>query len=153
MDNNSTSNEENDIVVDSNNEQNNYENNNQKLTTDSNAKADENVKILENKNESFELKNEESKVVNQVSTNTNKKLLVKRYCIIAASSSKPFNDDKSKYFLSKFTNAKIERIGKMYEIKLESFKTYKEAKKYLESKVSQYYNDAFIIKCKVKQND
>ncbi|QCI27761.1 PilZ domain-containing protein [Caminibacter pacificus] len=76
-----------------------------------------------------------------------------KYCIIAASSPRPFNDRKSKEFLNKFTNAKVVKVGKIYEIKIESFDSYKQAKSYVLNNVKKYYKDAFIIKCKVKKND
>ncbi|WP_457564011.1 HlyD family efflux transporter periplasmic adaptor subunit [Caminibacter pacificus] len=79
--------------------------------------------------------------------------IVKKYCIIAASSPKPFTDQKSKQFLSKIHNAKIEKVGNIYEIKIESFDTYREAKMFINNEVANYYHDAFIIKCKVKEND
>jgi len=83
---------------------------------------------------------EESK---ETSKSTNEK-----YCIIAASSSKPFTDAKAKEFLKKFKNAVIDKSGNVYELKVEYFDTYKEAKEFLGSLVSEYYKDAFIIKCK-----
>ncbi|QCT95238.1 hypothetical protein FE773_08545 [Caminibacter mediatlanticus TB-2] len=84
---------------------------------------------------------------------TKKTIYVKKYCIIAASSTKPFTDKKSQEFLNKFNNAKIIKVGDIYELKIESFDTVKEAKEFINNKVKKYYKDAFIIKCKVKIND
>jgi len=85
-------------------------------------------------------------------TTEEKKVVEKKYCIIAASSQKPFSDEKSKKFLEKFNNAKIEKVDNIYELKVEYFDTYKQAKDFLNSDVKKYYKDAFIIKCKVGNN-
>jgi len=77
----------------------------------------------------------------------------KKYCIIAASSPKPFKDEKSARFLKEVKNSKIEKAGNIYEIKVEYFDSYKEAKRFIKDTVNRYYKDAFIIKCKVSGND
>jgi len=115
-----------------NNELNNSSTTNRNVNNDTNL--GKNISIIQNKK-------------------TKKPVFVKRYCIIAASSNRPFKDKKSKEFLSKFNNAKVEKIGDIYELKVESFKTVKDAKQFITSKIKKYYKDAFIIKCKVKVND
>jgi len=88
-----------------------------------------------------------------IDSDTKENIFVKKYCIIAASSPKPFKDYKTKKFLSDFSNAKVVKVGKIYEIKIEAFDTYKQAKTYMYNNVKTYYKDAFIIKCKVKKDE
>jgi len=85
---------------------------------------------------------EENKPAPQKTVSENK------YCIIAASSPKPFRDPKSKEFLSKFNNARVVKVGSIYEIKLAYFDSFKSARNYTNKYVRKYYKDAFIIKCK-----
>jgi len=141
------------------NNKNNIETNNSDTTNNKNNKQMFNNKLnySANMNKVDENKNSNSNINtnNNISLmqNNNKTVFVKRYCIIAASSTKPFNDKRSKEFLSKINNAKIEKIGDIYELKIESFKSVKDAKQFISSKVKKYYKDAFIIKCKVKIDD
>jgi len=79
-----------------------------------------------------------------------KKAIKKGYCIIAASSTKPFNDPKSKSFMKKFPNATVEEFNGVYELKLGIYENYVQAKNALKN-VRKYYHDAFIIKCKAKE--
>ena len=76
-----------------------------------------------------------------------------KYCIIAASSSKPFHDALSKRFLKDYKKAKIVKVKNIYEIKISYFDTYSDAKEALNNYVKKYYKDAFIFKCKVKENE
>jgi len=88
---------------------------------------------------------EESKPAPQKTVSENK------YCIIAASSPKPFRDPKSKEFLNEFDNARVVKVGNIYEIKLAYFDSFKSARNYSNKYVRKYYKDAFIIKCKEEQ--
>ncbi|WP_457561258.1 hypothetical protein [Caminibacter sp.] len=87
----------------------------------------------------------------EVNATPKKVILVKKYCIIAASSTKPFNDEKAKKFIQTFKNAKEYKYGKIYELKVEYFNTYREALEFLNKNIKKFYKDAFIIKCKVKE--
>jgi hypothetical protein len=95
----------------------------------------------------------ESNVSKPLPKKTKKVKYVKKYCIIAASSTKEFKDLKAKEFLSAFSNAWVEKVGNIYELKVGPFDSLKEAKMFLKKEVKKYYKDAFIIKCKVKEND
>jgi len=85
----------------------------------------------------------------QTTENTDTKL-VDRYCIIAASSNKPITDQKSQQFINTHNNAKLVKVGNVYELKISSFETFPKSMEYLKKSVKPYYKDAFIIKCKVK---
>ncbi len=95
----------------------------------------------------------EKKVVEENKKESENYQIVNEYCIIAASSQRPFKDRKAQEFLSKYSNAKVVKVGNIYEIKIESFVTYREAKNYINRYIRRYYKDAFIIKCKVKKHD
>jgi len=118
------------------------------VTKPQKATPEENKTVLEDKNVT-ETKNEP---VAQEEPVAQKVISEKKYCIIAASSAKPFSDERSKKFLSEYNNTKIEKVGNIYELKVEYFDTYQEAKNFLKNSVQKYYKDAFIIKCKVGNN-
>ena len=146
---NEINNEENNKTVSNNEIEINNSNKNQKIVNNelNNTLSTNKIKNISNDT------NLDKNIPTIENKKTKKPVYVKRYCIIAASSNKPFNDKKSKEFLSKFNNVKIEKIGDIYELKIESFKSVKDAKQFISSKVKKYYKDAFIIKCKVKIND
>ncbi len=132
-------------------------------STDTQQTAAENIKSDTNISNITKNRKEINKTnivsVQQPEKHSNKKTLktktvvVNKYCIIAASSSKPFKDRKSLEFLHKFSNAKVEKVGNLYELKLSYFDSYKSALNYINKKVNTYYKSAFIIKCKVRKND
>ena len=76
-------------------------------------------------------------------------LNAKESCILVFSTKIVYTKDK-KTFLKRFPSGVIEKYNRYYEFKLDSFRTYKDALKKLQT-VRKYYKDAFIINC-VKRN-
>jgi len=112
-------------------ENNNISEDNVILNQDNNFTNDKNISNSFDKNET-----------NQ----TTKKIFIKEYCIITASAKK-FSNKQIKKFLSSFNNAKVEKVKNLYEFKIYGFKTYKDAKEFMNKKVIKIYKNPFIIKC------
>jgi alginate biosynthesis protein Alg44 len=115
--------------------------------------SDGNTKIVkeENKTKTQKSTYENGVETENISPNNNEEnkttSLTKGYCIIAASTPKLITK-QTNLFLKRFPDGKIEKYKNIYEFKIEGFKTYKEAKKFANTKVNKYYKNPFIIGCK-----
>jgi len=143
---------ETELMVEKNTTDNNITNNsitieeNQTIITEKNTSTENitntNIPIVEETDINKTNVENDEKNIPVVKTNE------KKYCIIAASSTKQFEGPKSKEFLSKFNKAKVVKVGNIYEIKLSYYNTYNDVKSALDNQVKKYYKDAFIIRCK-----
>ena len=79
-----------------------------------------------------------------------KKSLIKGYCIIVESLKNLLKEDKEKFFRL-FPNGKIVKYKNLYELKIEGFTKYSDAFNFMNKKVSKYYSNPFIIRCKFEK--